>query len=96
MGAYGCVWVRWGAQGTGDTKTRQSWGIWGVAGLDFGPMAGEISPDMMFWKGRPKWRNMGAKGCKWVRIGGLRCIINNGGKNKPKKTINGREGHGFA
>ena len=49
MGVYGCGWVRWVVGGTGDTKTRQAGGIYGCAGQDLGPMAGEISPDMMFW-----------------------------------------------
>ena len=54
MGVYGCGWVRWVAEGTGDTKTRQAGGIYGRAGQDLGPMAGEISPDIMFWAIRPK------------------------------------------
>jgi len=49
MGADGCGLVRWGTGGTGSTKTRQAGGIKGHAGQDLGPMAGEISPDMMFW-----------------------------------------------
>ena len=49
MGVYGCGWVLWVAEGTGDTKTRQAGGIYGRSGQDLGPMAGEISPDIMFW-----------------------------------------------
>ena len=54
MGADGCGWVHWGTGGTGDTKTRQEGGIYGLADQDLGPMAGEISPDIMFWKGMKK------------------------------------------
>jgi len=49
MGVYGCVWVRWGVGGTGDTKTNKGGADFGLAGPDLGPMAGEISPDIMFW-----------------------------------------------
>ena len=49
MGADGCVWMRWGAWGMGDTQTRQEGGIYGRAGQDWGAMTGEISPDMMFF-----------------------------------------------
>ena len=49
MGVYGCGRVRWGARDISNTKTRQAGGIYGVAGQDLGPMAGEISPDIMFW-----------------------------------------------
>ena len=48
MGEYGCGWVLWGTGGTGNTKTRQTGCIYGRAGQDLGPMAGEISPDIMF------------------------------------------------
>ena len=54
MGADGCGWVHWGTGGTGDTKTRQAGVIYGLADQDLGPMAGEISPDIMFWKGMKK------------------------------------------
>ena len=49
MGVDGCGWVRWGAGGTADTKARQAGVVCGLAGQDYGPMAGEISPDMMFF-----------------------------------------------
>jgi len=54
MGVYRCGWVHWGTWGTRSTKTRQAGGIKGHAGQDLGPMAGEISPDIMFCKIRPK------------------------------------------
>ena len=52
MGLNGCLWVHWGIGGTGDTETRQAGGIYGRSGQDLGLMAGEISPDIMFWEGR--------------------------------------------
>ena len=50
MGAHGCGWVRWGTVGIGSTKTRQEGVIYDLTGQDLGPMAGEISPDIMFWE----------------------------------------------
>ena len=49
MGEDGCTWVNWGAGGTRDTKSREEGGIFGVSDQDLGAMAGEISPDIMFW-----------------------------------------------
>ena len=49
MGADGFVWVRWGAGAWGDTKTRQADTKNDHTGHNFGAMAGEISPDMMFF-----------------------------------------------
>ena len=60
MGADGCVWMRWGAWGMGDTQTRQAGGIYGRVGLNLIAMAGEISPDMMFLGGWQKVVWMGA------------------------------------
>ena len=51
MDADGCGLMRWGALDTGNTKTRQAGGIYGLKDQDLGPMAGEISPDIMFWEG---------------------------------------------
>ena len=49
MGEDGCRLMRWGRGGTGNTKTRQEGDIRGLTGQHLGgPMAGEISPDMMF------------------------------------------------
>ena len=44
MGADGCGWMRWGAGGTGDPKTRETGGIEGPTGHDLAPMVGEIFP----------------------------------------------------
>ena len=50
MGADGLVWVCWGAGSTGVHKNN-AWGDKnGRAGPDLGPMAGEISPNIMFFK----------------------------------------------
>ena len=50
MGAYGRIWVRWGVGDMGNTKTKQRLGHKGLADPDLGPMAGYISPDIMFWE----------------------------------------------
>ena len=68
MGVYGCVWVRWGVGDTGDTKTNKGGADFGLAVPDLGPMAGEISPDIMFWAVWRKVLRMGADGCKSVRM----------------------------
>ena len=62
MGADGCEWMRWGAGCTGDTKTRQAGVIYGLAGQYLVPMAGEISPDMMFLVFG------GENGQRWVKM----------------------------
>ena len=82
MGVYGCGWVRWVAGGTGDAKTRQAGGFYGRAGQDLGPMAGEISPDIMFWAVWRKRSKMGKYGCKSVRMGAIGCADTGRSKNK--------------
>ena len=62
MGVCGCGRVSWGAGGMCNTKTRQEGDIYGVAGQNLGPMAGEISPDIMFWGVCQKMVQMGAEG----------------------------------
>ena len=69
MGVYGCGRVRRGVGGTGDVKTRQAGDIYGRAGQDLGPMAGEISPDIMFWAVWRKVSRIGTDGCRLVRMG---------------------------
>ena len=54
MGVDGCGLMRWGPWGTKDTKTRQGGDIYGLKGGNLGAMAGEISPDIMFWKNTKK------------------------------------------
>ena len=81
MGADGCAWMRWGAWGMGGTQTRQEGGIYGRAGQDLVPMAGEISPDIMFLGGWQKvvWMGAGAHIAVWMGADGCR------GKGKGKK-----------
>ena len=88
MGADGCGWVHWGAGGTGDTKTRQAGVIYGLADQDLGPMAGEISPDIMFWEGVQKMAQMGADGYRLMQMGANGRMVNGGSKNKAKGAIN--------
>ena len=88
MDADGCGWVRWDVGGTGNTKTRQSGGIWGIAGQDLGPMAGEISPDMMFWAGSKKMARMGTDGYNSVRIGAVGLLGMGGTRNSKKNFEN--------
>ena len=49
IGANGFLWVSWVVGARGNTKTRQAYAKNDHAGHNFGAMAGEISPDMMFW-----------------------------------------------
>ena len=66
MGAHGCVWVRCDRGGMGSTKTRQEGVTYDLTGQDLGPMAGEISPDIMFWGFCQK---NDLDGCRWVQSG---------------------------
>ena len=88
----GCGWVRWGAGAMGGTKTMQAGVIWGLAGQDLGAMAGEISPDIMFWRFCQKVVRMGPDGCRSIRMGVHWCIGKEGSKNKAKRAPNGRAG----
>ena len=80
--------MRWGTGGTGDTKTRQAGDIYGLTGQDLGPMAGEISPDIMFWEGVQKMAQMGADGYRLMQMGANGRMVNGGSKNKAKGAIN--------
>ena len=62
MGGYGCAWVRWDPGDTGEHKNKASRGKNGRTAHDLGTMAGEISPDIMFWEGGRKVARMGAGG----------------------------------
>ena len=85
MGVYGCGWVSWIARDTGNTETRQTHGIWGLAGEDLGAMVGEISPDMMFWGHCQKWSRMSEHGCRLVWMGAYACINEYGEQKQGKK-----------
>ena len=95
MGANGVSWVRWGAGGARSTKTRQAGGIYGRADQDLGAMAGEISPDMMFWEVRQKASRMGVDGCRLIRVGANGRRGKEGSKNEAKRATNGRAGDVF-
>ena len=58
-------------------------------------MAGEISPDIMFWEDRKKVTRMGTDVYRSVRMGADGCITKEGSKNKTKRAPNGRSGHVF-
>ena len=89
MGAQECAWVLWEVGYTGSTKTRQAGGIQGLSGQYLGAMAGEISPDIMFWGVCQKLVCMSANGYSAVLTGADRCINKEGGKNKAKRAPNG-------
>jgi hypothetical protein len=55
------------------------------------PMAGEISPDIMFWRVRQKMVRMGVDGCRSIRMGVDGCIGKEGSTNKAKRAPNGWE-----
>ena len=93
MGAYAGVWVNWGIGGTGNTKTRQRGGNHGRAGPDLGPMAGEISPNIMFCQTKAKWAQTAPDGCAGVRMGTIGCICTGKQENKEKWGGNQRSGH---
>ena len=60
-----------------------------------GAMAGEISPDMMFFGVCQKCSNMGADGRRWMRMGAIGCVSTGMHKNKAKRAPNGQAGHTF-
>ena len=47
-------------------------------------MAGEISPDMMFWAGSEKVARMGADGYRLVRMGAVGLVVTRGTRNSKK------------
>ena len=78
-GVSGCRWVRMGALGSRGTvghKNNACRDKNGRAGPDLGPMAGEISPNIMFCKKRAKGVRTAPHGCTWVRMGAVVCICN--------------------
>ena len=72
MGADGCEWVRWGA----GSMQRHKNNAWidknDRTDPDLGPMAGEISPDIMFLQKEQKNMHgtlrIGVHGLGWVRV----------------------------
>ena len=53
----------------GQSKIKARQGIYGASGQYLGAMAGEFSPDIMFWGVRQLLTYMGSDGCKMVRVG---------------------------
>ena len=86
-GINGCLWVRIGAMGPrghGETQkqgkqTQKRW-----CRHDLGPMAGEISPNIMFCQTKAKWAQTAPDGCAGVRMGAIGCIFTGKQENKEK------------
>ena len=93
MGCDGCVWVRWGVGGMSITKSRQAGDICGVAGLYLWSMAGEISPDIMFYVFCRKWSKMNVYGYFCICMGALSPMVTGGRRNKTKRAQNGKVWH---
>ena len=53
-------------------------------------MAGEISPDMMFWVGSKKLTNMGTDGYNSVRMGAVGLVVMGGTRNNNETHSRGR------
>ena len=85
MGADGLVWVRWGAGSMGGHKNNVCRDKNGRAGPDLGPMAGEISPNIMFCTKKSK---RGTDGSGWVQMGSHGCsgVYLHGGTGKQGET----------
>jgi len=89
MGVYGCVLVRWGAGTTGGHRNKAIKHKIGYSGHGLGPMAGEISRNIMFWESGCKVTRMGAHGYISVRMCEIGCIVVGRSKNKAKRGTNG-------
>lgn len=73
MGVDGCGWVSMGAvgcRGTGGHKNKTIRDKNGRTGRCFGAMAGEISPNIMFYDVKAQ---RDTDGCRWVTMGVDRC-----------------------
>ena len=68
IGVNGFLWVRWVVGARGNTKTRQAHTKNESADHNFDAMAGEISPDMMFYESMQKMTRMSMDRyrCGWV------------------------------
>ena len=88
MGADGLVWVSWGAGIMGEHKNNVCRDKNGRAGPDLGPMAGEISPNIMFGTKKAKGARTAPDGYTWVRMGVVGCICTGGQENKGKRGKN--------
>ena len=63
-----------GHRDTGGHKNKGSRDRIGHIGHAFGPMAGEISPNIMFCDDREKMAQMDADGYKWMQMGAIGCM----------------------
>ena len=72
---------------TGQADTKM--GNWGMISA---PMAGEISPNMMFGKNGHTGAPVGADGCAWVCMGALGCRGTGGQENKVGRRRNEQTG----
>ena len=88
MGAYELVCVRWGAGSMGEHKNNVCGDKNGRAGPDLGPMAREISPNIMFWQNKAKRERTTPDGRTWVRMDAVGSICTGGQENKGKTGQN--------
>ena len=98
MGVNGCGWARMGAmwyRGTGGHENKANIKKNGCAAHNLGPMAGEISPDIMFQVVGQKMVEMSADGYISVSASANRCMGKEGSKNKAKIPQSGRAGGVF-
>ena len=89
MDVDGCGWVRWDVGAIGRCKNKTSRHKNGCTGHNLIPMAGEISPNIMFGESWREGTKMVADACKWVGMSDYGCIGNGRTKNKTKKVLNG-------
>ena len=87
----GFIWVRWGKANMMLSKNKSRRDKNGRAVHISGPMAGEISPNIMFLDDCQKVVRMGAGGHEWACMGEVGCRDTGGTKNKRKRGLNGRE-----
>jgi len=87
--------VRWDPGDTGGQKNKVNIDKNGYLGHDLGPMAGEISPDMMFCKNNKKHEQNTPDWCSWVSMGVDEWMYAEGSQNKAKRGTNGRSGTCF-
>ena len=57
---------------------------YGHADPDLGPMAREISPNIMFCQTKAKWEQTAPDGCAGAHMGALGCICTGKQENKEK------------
>ena len=85
MGADGYEWVQWGAGATGGHKNKTNRDENGRSDPDCDPMAGEISPDIMFRKTKAKVIRTTPHGGKWICMDVVRHICSGGQEKMAKR-----------